>query len=137
MRCARAHRHVERVHGSAAVGARRRPDLRYHAVVERIVGSLRPTVRGARFVAPTRRPGSRSPLSRTFPRGVLAAPAAQLAAERRAPLDALRRATQGVEIEGDGPLVGTARLGPRRFRWASPRHGLHGPRAGIAAPWRG
>jgi hypothetical protein len=123
--------------GSPIAAARRRVDVRYHAVVERIVGSLRPTVRGARFVAPTRRPGSRSPLSRTFPRGVLAAPADWLEAERRAPLDALRRATQGVEIEGKGVLVGSARLGRCRFRWASPRHGLHGPRAGIAAPWRG
>jgi len=118
--------------------ALRRPlVVRYHADVERIVGSLRPTVRGTRFIAPTRRPGSRSPLSRAFPRGVVSAPSAQLAADRRAPLVALRRATHGLRIEGPRLSTRGARMSSRLVRWAPPRHGLRGSRPGIAAPWRG
>jgi hypothetical protein len=101
-----------------------------------MVGSLRPTVRGARFVAPARRPGSSSLLSRAASRRTLAIASAQSTADRRAPLRAVRRATQGIAIERHEALPG-ARLSPHRFHWSAPRHDLHGSRAGIAAPWRG
>jgi hypothetical protein len=105
--------------------------------VERIVGSLRPIVRGTRFVAPARRPGSISPLARTSQRMTHAVPTGQLAADRRAPLRAIRRAAQGIEIEHAAPVPVGPRLSQRRYRWSAPRHELRGSRAGIAAPWRG